>query len=150
MRAVVQRVSHAAVRVEDRTVSQIGPGLVVLVGVGNGDTEEDARLLARKVAHLRIFSDEASKMNRSVLDVGGSVLSVSQFTLYGDVRRGNRPGFVEAAPPEEARRLYEVFNGVLREASIPVKTGVFGTVMLVEIHNDGPVTIWLDTEVLRA
>jgi D-tyrosyl-tRNA(Tyr) deacylase len=149
MRAVVQRVSQAAVRVGDRKVAQVGQGLVVLIGVGNDDAEPDARLLARKVAHLRIFSDEAGKMNRSVLDVGGSVLSVSQFTLYGDLRRGNRPGFVEAAAPEKASRLYEVFNTALREAGIPVETGVFGTVMRVEIHNDGPVTIWLDTRVLR-
>jgi D-tyrosyl-tRNA(Tyr) deacylase len=150
MRAVVQRARRAAVRVEDRVVARIGPGVVVLVAVRNGDTEEEARLLARKIGNLRIFGDEAGKMNRSVHDVGGSVLSVSQFTLYGDVRRGNRPGFVEAAPPEEARRLYEVFNAALREAGIRVETGVFGTVMVVEIHNDGPVTIWLDTEALRA
>jgi D-tyrosyl-tRNA(Tyr) deacylase len=150
MRAVVQRVRQAAVRVEDRTVAQIGPGLVVLVAVRSGDTEDEARLLARKIGNLRIFADDEGKMNRSVLDVAGSVLSVSQFTLYGDLRRGNRPGFVEAAPPEEANRLYEVFNSTLREAGIPVETGVFGAAMLVEIHNDGPVTIWLDTEVLRS
>ncbi|MDR5684271.1 MAG: D-aminoacyl-tRNA deacylase [Armatimonadota bacterium] len=149
MRAVVQRVRRAAVWIEDRAVAQIGAGLVALVGVRQGDAEEDARLLARKTSRLRIFADDEGKMNRSVQDVGGSVLSVSQFTLYGDVRHGNRPGFVDAAGPEEAHHLYEVFNGALREAGIAVATGVFGAAMLVEIHNDGPVTILLDTEVLR-
>ncbi len=150
MRAVVQRVSRGAVRVGEALVAEIGRGLVVLVGVHVRDTEEDARWLARKVAQLRIFSDEAGKLNRSVLEVGGSVLSVSQFTLYGDVRRGNRPSFLEAAPPESARPLYEAFNDALRALGVPVRTGVFGEVMHVEIHNDGPVTILLDTAELRS
>ncbi len=149
MRALVQRVRRGAVWVDGRLVSEIGPGLVVLVGVRQGDTEDDARWLARKVAQLRVFADDQGKMNRSVLDVGGAVLSVSQFTLYGDARKGNRPSFVDAAPPERARSLYEVFNDALRAAGVPVATGQFGAVMLVEIHNDGPVTLWLDTEVLR-
>jgi D-tyrosyl-tRNA(Tyr) deacylase len=122
---------------------------VVLVGVRNGDTEEDARFLARKVAHLRIFPDEQGKLNRSVLETGGQVLSVSQFTLYGDCRKGNRPSFVDAAGPERALPVYEAFNQALASHGVPVRTGVFGAVMLVEIHNDGPVTIWLDTAELR-
>ncbi len=149
MRALVQRVRRGAVWVDGRLVSEIGPGLVVLVGVRHGDTEDDARWLARKVAQLRVFADDQGKMNRCVLEVGGAVLSVSQFTLYGDARKGNRPSFVDAAHPERARSLYEVFNEALRAAGVPVATGQFGAVMLVEIHNDGPVTLWLDTEVLR-
>lgn len=150
MRALVQRVRFGAVRVEGRTVAAVGPGLVVLVGVRDGDTEEDARFLARKVAHLRIFPDEQGKLNRSVLETGGEVLSVSQFTLYGDCRKGNRPSFVDAAGPERALPVYEAFNQALASHGVPVRTGVFGAVMLVEIHNDGPVTIWLDTAELRA
>ncbi|MDR7416560.1 MAG: D-aminoacyl-tRNA deacylase [Armatimonadota bacterium] len=150
MRAVVQRVSRGAVRIGEELVAEIGPGLVVLVGVHVRDTEEEARYLARKVAQLRVFPDEGGKLNRSVREVGGSVLSVSQFTLYGDVRRGNRPGFVEAAPPEVARGLYEVFNETLRAFGVPVRTGVFGAVMRVEILNEGPVTILLDTAELRS
>jgi D-tyrosyl-tRNA(Tyr) deacylase len=123
---------------------------VVLVGVHVQDTEEEARYLARKVAQLRVFPDEAGKLNRSVREVGGSVLSVSQFTLYGDVRKGNRPGFVLAASPEVARGLYEVFNETLRALGVPVRTGVFGAVMQVEIVNEGPVTLLLDTAELRA
>lgn len=150
MRALVQRVRFGAVRVEGRTVAEVGPGLVVLVGVRHGDTEEDAHFLARKVAHLRIFPDEQGKLNRSVLETGGEVLSVSQFTLYGDCRKGNRPSFVDAAGPERALPVYEAFNQALASHGVPVRTGVFGAVMLVEIHNDGPVTIWLDTAELRA
>ncbi len=149
MRALVQRVRRGAVWVGGRLLAEIGPGLVVLVGVRHEDTEEQARWLARKVAQLRVFADDLGKMNRSVLDVGGAVLSISQFTLYGDARKGNRPSFVDAAPPEHARRLYQVFNEELRAQGVPVATGEFGAVMLVEIHNDGPVTLWLDTEVLR-
>lgn len=130
-------------------MAEIGPGLVVLLGVRHGDTEEEAQFLARKVAHLRVFADEAGKLNRSVLDTGGEVLSVSQFTLYGDCRKGNRPSFVDAAAPEHARPLYEEFNRALAACGVPVRTGVFRSEMLVEIHNDGPVTIWLDTEELR-
>jgi D-tyrosyl-tRNA(Tyr) deacylase len=150
MRAVVQRVSRGAVRIGEELVAEIGPGLVVLVGVHVQDTEEEARYLARKVAQLRVFPDEAGKLNRSVREVGGSVLSVSQFTLYGDVRKGNRPGFVLAASPEVARGLYEVFNETLRALGVPVRTGVFGAVMQVEIVNEGPVTLLLDTAELRA
>lgn len=150
MRALVQRVRRGAVWVEGRLLSEVGQGLVVLLGVRHEDTEDDARWLARKVAQLRVFADPEGKMNRSVLDVGGGVLSVSQFTLYGDARKGNRPSFVDAAQPEHARRLYEVFNDALRAHGVPVATGQFGAVMLVEIHNDGPVTLWLDTEVLRS
>jgi D-tyrosyl-tRNA(Tyr) deacylase len=150
MRAVVQRVSRGAVRIGAELVAEIGPGLVVLVGVHVQDTEEEARYLARKVAQLRVFPDEAGKLNRSVREVGGSVLSVSQFTLYGDVRKGNRPGFVLAASPEVARGLYEVFNETLRALGVPVRTGVFGAVMQVEIVNEGPVTLLLDTAELRA
>ncbi len=131
-------------------MAEVGPGLVVLVGVRHGDTEEDAHFLARKVAHLRIFPDEQGKLNRSVLETGGEVLSVSQFTLYGDCRKGNRPSFVDAAGPERALPVYEAFNQALASHGVPVRTGVFGAVMLVEIHNDGPVTIWLDTAELRA
>lgn len=137
-------------RVEGRVVGEISRGLVVLLGVRTGDTEEDARFVARKIANLRIFSDEEGKMNRSLLDIAGAVLSVSQFTLYGDARKGNRPSFTEAAAPEEANRLYEAFNTTLAELGVPVRTGVFRAKMLVEIENDGPVTIWLDTEMLRS
>ena len=149
MRALVQRVRRGAVLVDGRTVAEIGPGLVVLLGVRSGDTEEEAHWLARKVAHLRIFPDPEGKLNRSVLEAGGEVLSVSQFTLYGDCRKGNRPSFVHAAPLEHARPLYEAFNRALADCGVPVRTGVFGAGMVVEIHNDGPVTIWLDTEELR-
>lgn len=149
MRALVQRVRRGAVRVDGRTVAEIGPGLVVLLGVRHDDTEEEARFLARKVANLRVFGDEEGKLNRSVLDARGEVLSVSQFTLYGDCRKGNRPSFVDAAPPDRARPLYEAFNRALADQGVPVRTGVFGAVMVVEIHNDGPVTVWLDTAELR-
>ncbi len=149
MRALVQRVRFGAVRVDGRTVAEVGPGLVVLLGVRTGDTEEHAQFLARKVAHLRVFPDEQGKLNRSVQEAGGEVLSVSQFTLYGDCRKGNRPSFVQAAPPDQALKLYEAFNRALGDHGLRVRTGVFGAVMLVEIHNDGPVTIWLDTEELR-
>ncbi|MCS7172152.1 MAG: D-aminoacyl-tRNA deacylase [Armatimonadetes bacterium] len=150
MRAVVQRVLRGAVQVREERIAEIGRGLVVLVGVHVQDTEEDARRLARKVAQLRIFPDEAGKLNRSVLEVGGSVLSISQFTLYGDVRKGNRPSFVLAAPPDVARRLYDAFNEALRALGVPVRTGMFGAVMQVEIFNDGPVTILVDTAELRS
>ncbi|MCL6554555.1 MAG: D-tyrosyl-tRNA(Tyr) deacylase [Firmicutes bacterium] len=146
MRAVVQRVRRAAVRVADQTVAAIGPGLCVLLGVSTADGPEQARALAHKVAHLRIFGDEQGKLNRSVLDVGGSVLVVSQFTLYGDTSRGRRPSFVRAAPPERAEPLCEHFVTALRDCGLPVATGRFRATMLVEIHNDGPVTLVLDTD----
>ncbi len=145
MRAVVQRVARAAVRVGDETVGAIGPGLVVLLGVARDDGREQVEALAQKIAHLRIFDDEVGKLNRSVIDAGGSVLVVSQFTLYGDTSRGRRPSFVHAAPPEQAEPLCDHFAARLRERGLHVATGRFRAMMLVEIHNDGPVTIILDT-----
>lgn len=148
MRAVVQRVSEASVRVEEQVVGAIGPGLLVLLGVGQGDREEDAEYLAEKTLHLRIFPDEAGQMNRSVLAVRGEILAVSQFTLLGDARRGRRPGFSEAAPPVEANRLYEYFVARLRPAGLRVATGVFRAMMDVALVNQGPVTILLDSRKL--
>jgi D-tyrosyl-tRNA(Tyr) deacylase len=145
MRAVVQRVTHAAVRVGDETVGAIDHGLAVLLGAARSDGPDQAEALAHRVAHLRIFDDEAGRLNRSVLDVGGSVLVVSQFTLYGDTSRGRRPSFVHAAPPEHAEPLCDAFVACLRALGLTVATGRFRTVMQVEIHNDGPVTIILDT-----
>ena len=150
MRAVVQRVSRARVTVIDRTnrewiSGEIGLGLLVLLGVGHEDTEADATYLAEKIAGLRIFEDVDGKMNRSVEDVGGSVLVVSQFTLYGDVRRGKRPSFDAAAPPEQARRLYEFFVEQIRAAGLRCETGRFQETMQVELVNEGPVTILLDS-----
>ncbi|MBI4480338.1 MAG: D-tyrosyl-tRNA(Tyr) deacylase [Acidobacteria bacterium] len=146
MRAVVQRVSRAAVRVEGKTVGEVGPGLMVLVGIAGSDTAESAATLAEKVATLRIFQDEAGKMNRSVGEIGGAVLAVSQFTLFGDVRKGRRPSFVAAAPPELAEPLYEKFLGALRGYGLHVASGVFRAMMEVELVNDGPVTILIDTD----
>ena len=145
MRAVVQRVARAAVRVGGEVVGSVERGLVVLVGVATGDGEEEARWMADKVASLRIFEDDAGKMNRAVADVGGGVLVVSQFTLLGDARKGNRPGFTAAAPPEAANALYERVCGLLRERGLRVATGIFRADMQVEIVNDGPVTILLDS-----
>jgi D-aminoacyl-tRNA deacylase len=145
MRAVVQRVSRARVTVQEWTSGEIGLGLLVLVGVGQGDTEADATYLAEKVAGLRVFEDDEGKMNRSVQDVGGSVLAVSQFTLYGDVRRGKRPSFDGAAPPGEARRLYELFVQRIQAAGLRCETGRFQEMMQVELVNEGPVTILLDS-----
>jgi D-aminoacyl-tRNA deacylase len=145
MRSVVQRVSRAAVRVDRRVVGEIGPGLLVLLGVAAGDGEEDARWSADKIAQLRIFEDAAGKMNRSVEEVGGGVLVVSQFTLLGDPRKGNRPSFVAAAAPEVANALYERVAVRLRERGLAVATGVFRATMEVELVNDGPVTLLLDS-----
>lgn len=145
MRAVVQRVSRAKVTINGWTAGEIGMGLLVLLGVGQADTEGDATYLAEKIAALRIFDDGDGKMNRSVLDVGGSVLAVSQFTLYGDVRRGKRPSFDAAAPPEPARRLYELFVERIRAAGLRCETGRFQEMMQVELVNEGPVTILLDS-----
>lgn len=145
MRAVVQRVSRAAVRVENEEVGVIGAGLLVLLGVARGDTSEDARLLAEKVAGLRIFDDADGKMNYSLQDVGGEVLAVSQFTLLGDARQGRRPSYSEAAPPEEANPLYRRFVDFLRSAGLTVAEGVFRAQMQVELVGDGPVTILLDS-----
>ncbi len=146
MRAVVQRVSRARVVVEGRVTGEIGAGLVVLVGVGRGDTAESAAYLAEKVVHLRIFDDDQGKMNRSLVDIGGAALVVSQFTLYGDARGQRRPSFVQAAPPEEGKRLYEEFVRALRALGVRVETGVFQARMEVELTNDGPVTILLDSD----
>ncbi|WP_075579839.1 MULTISPECIES: D-aminoacyl-tRNA deacylase [Acidaminococcus] len=145
MRAVVQRVSAASVTVEGRKVGTIGPGLLVLLGVARGDTEKDGEYLAEKLAGLRIFEDEEEKMNRSVAQIGGSILLVSQFTLYGDVRHGRRPSFTQAAPPEEANRLYEDLAQKLRDKGLTVETGQFQAHMEVSLVNDGPVTILLDS-----
>ena len=145
MRAVVQRVSRAKVTVNQWTSGEIGLGLLVLLGVGHDDSEADATYLADKIAGLRIFEDHDGKMNRSVQEVGGSVLAVSQFTLYGDVRRGKRPSFDAAAPPEHARRLYEFFVERIRAAGLRCETGRFQEMMQVELVNEGPVTILLDS-----
>jgi D-aminoacyl-tRNA deacylase len=145
MRAVVQRVSRARVTVNEWVSGEIGHGLLVLLGVGHGDTETDAIYLAEKIAGLRVFEDRDGKMNRNVQDAGGSVLAVSQFTLYGDVRRGKRPSFDGAAPPDEARRLYEFFVERVQALGLRCETGRFQEMMQVELANDGPVTILLDS-----
>jgi len=145
MRAVVQRVSRAQVAVNGEIAGEIGLGLLVLLGVGRDDTEADAIYLAEKIAGLRVFEDNAGKMNLSVQEVGGSVLAVSQFTLYGDVRRGKRPSFDAAAPPEKARQLYEFFVEQIRAAGLRCETGRFQEMMKVEMVNEGPVTILLDS-----
>lgn len=148
MRAVVQRVAEASVSVEGRTVARIGPGLLVLLGVAQGDGEPDAAYLADKVVHLRVFADEAGHMNRSVLEAGGALLVVSQFTLLGDARKGRRPGFTGAAPPEEAEALYRRFVEHARAAGVPVEEGVFRALMDVALVNQGPVTLLLDSRKL--
>ena len=145
MRAVVQRVKESRVEVKNRVVGQIGPGLLVLVGVGLDDTLKDCEYLAGKVSHLRIFSDEKGSMNLSLLDTGGAALVVSQFTLWGDCRKGRRPSFVKAAPPEPARDLYEHFVELLKQKGITVATGMFQEMMDVHLINDGPVTLMLDS-----
>lgn len=146
MRLVVQRVTNASVKVEEEITGAISEGYMVLVGVTHEDTEEDVFYLAEKLAHLRIFEDENGKMNRSLLDIKGSVLSVSQFTLYGDTRKGRRPNFMKAAKPDVANSLYECFNKTLREKGIHVETGRFGAMMDVSLTNSGPVTILMDSK----
>ena len=146
MRAVVQRVSAASVAVDGAIVGQIACGLLVLVGVTHGDGEREVEWLAEKLANLRIFEDQGGKMNASLLDAGGAALVVSQFTLYGDARKGNRPSFIDAARPEQAIPLYESVAAHLRARNIPVETGRFGAHMAVNLTNDGPVTIILDTK----
>jgi len=146
MRAVVQRVSRAKVTVEGRITGEIGAGLMVLLGVGREDSSAVAVSLAEKVANLRIFEDEQGKMNRSLLDVKGAALVVSQFTLYGDARGQRRPSFISAAPPEQAAALYEEFNKALRALGVTVATGIFQAMMSVELVNEGPVTILLDSD----
>jgi D-tyrosyl-tRNA(Tyr) deacylase len=147
MRAVIQRVRQGHVSVEGQTVGEIGPGLIILLGAGYGDGQTEADRLAEKIANLRIFADEEGKTNLSILDVGGEALVISQFTLYADCRKGRRPSFVHAAPPDVAAPLVGYFAGKLQQAGIRrVETGQFGAMMLVEIHNDGPFTIFLDSD----
>ncbi len=143
---MLQRVTQADCVVRGEVTGRIGTGLLVLLGVGPADTEEVAQTLAARLVRLRIFSDDAGRMNRSLSDVGGAVLSVSQFTLYADTRRGNRPGFTGAAPPEQARALYAAFNVALRALGTEVQEGVFGADMKISLTNDGPVTLVFDTE----
>jgi D-aminoacyl-tRNA deacylase len=144
MRALIQRVKSGKVTVDGQTVAEIARGLVILLGIGQADTAEQARFLAGKIASLRIFEDHEGKFNRSILDTGGAAIVVSQFTLYADTRKGRRPSFTEAAPPEVAAPLVDIFATFLRELGVPTRNGVFGAHMLVEIENDGPVTIWLE------
>ncbi|MFS0669007.1 D-aminoacyl-tRNA deacylase [Peribacillus frigoritolerans] len=146
MRVVLQRSKAAKVVVADQIIGQIDSGLVLLVGVTHGDTIDDAAYLAEKIVNLRIFEDENEKMNHSLLDVGGSILSVSQFTLYGDCRKGRRPNFMDAARPEEANELYEAFNEELRKKGVHTETGQFGAMMDVQLTNDGPVTLILESK----
>ena len=144
MRIVLQRARHAKVSVNDQAIAEIGLGVVLLVGIGPTDGEEQARYLAAKIVNLRIFEDQDGKINRSLLDVGGEAIVVSQFTLYADTRKGRRPSFTDAAAPQIAQPLVEQFAALLVERGVPTQTGEFGAHMLVEIANDGPVTIYLD------
>jgi len=146
MRACVQRVTRAKVEVEKQVVGEIALGLVVLLGVGENDSLEDVKYLANKISHLRIFPDDEGKMNRSLIDVHGEVLAISQFTLYADTRKGRRPSFVRAAKPDLGQELYESFVAALRESGISVATGIFQTDMQIELVNDGPVTIMMDSQ----
>ena len=146
MRVVLQRVSHASVTVEEKVIGQIQRGFLLLVGVTHDDAIEDMEYLVRKIVQMRIFEDEEGKLNRSIQDVGGEILSVSQFTLYADTKKGNRPSFSKAAPGDVALEMFEQFNGLLRDTGIPVETGQFGADMKVELLNDGPVTILLDSK----
>ena len=146
MRVVLQRVSHASVTVEEKVIGQIQRGFLLLVGVTHDDAIEDMEYLVRKIVQMRIFEDEEGKLNRSIQDVDGEILSVSQFTLYADTKKGNRPSFSNAAPGDVALKMFEQFNGLLRDTGIPVETGQFGADMKVELLNDGPVTILLDSK----
>jgi D-tyrosyl-tRNA(Tyr) deacylase len=145
MRAVIQRVSEASVEVSEKMVGEIGAGLLVLLAVARDDTQDDADYVAEKIANLRIFADDEGKMNRSLVDIGGAMLVVSQFTLYGDVRRGRRPSYSDAAEPEKANQLYEYFVERVRSMGVKAETGVFQAMMKVSLVNDGPVTILLDS-----
>ena len=146
MRAVIQRVSQAKVVVDDNTVGQINHGFMILLGVHEEDTQADVDYLVGKISKLRVFEDDQQKMNRSIIDVGGEILSISQFTLFADTKKGNRPSFVQAAKPDTAIPLYEAFNEGLRQAGIPVETGIFGADMKCHLVNDGPVTIIIDSQ----
>jgi len=148
MRLLLQRAARAEVRVEGRVVGSIGPGLVCLVGIGHADEEATVEALAGKMVDLRIFRDEEGKTNRSLIDIGGEVLAVSQFTLYADTRKGRRPSFLDAAPPETGERLYERFCAAVEGRGVRVARGIFGAEMEVELVNDGPMTIWLDSAAL--
>ncbi|GAA4424103.1 D-aminoacyl-tRNA deacylase [Bremerella cremea] len=145
MRGVVQRVSEAHVKVDGNIVGQIERGLMVLLGVAEGDTEADLKYLVEKTIHLRIFEDDEGKMNRSVIDIGGSILAISQFTLLGDARKGRRPSFITAARPEEANQMYQDYVRRIRDQGVPVETGIFQADMKVSLVNDGPVTLLLDS-----
>ena len=146
MRVVLQRVSHASVTVEEKVIGKIKRGFLLLVGVTHDDAKEDMEYLVRKIVQMRIFEDEEGKLNRCIQDIGGEILSVSQFTLYADTKKGNRPSFSKAAPGDVALKMFEQFNGLLRDTGIPVETGQFGADMKVELLNDGPVTILLDSK----
>lgn len=146
MRAVIQRVSQAKVVVDDNTVGQIGKGFMILLGVHEQDTQADVDYLVGKISKLRVFEDDQQKMNRSIMDVDGKILSISQSTLFADTKKGNRPSFVQAAKPDTAIPLYEAFNEGLRQAGIPVETGIFGADMKCHLVNDGPVTIIIDSQ----
>lgn len=149
MKALLQRVKHASVTIDNETVSEIGAGFLILLGVSKGDDEEDARLLAEKISKLRVFCDENGKMNRSVTDIGGELLVVSQFTLCANYAHGNRPDFLDAEAPARANALYEHFSALLREKGIPTAQGRFGADMQIALTNDGPVTILMESAVLR-
>ncbi|WP_248622018.1 D-aminoacyl-tRNA deacylase [Enterococcus cecorum] len=146
MRAVIQRVSQAKVVVDENTVGQINRGFMILLGVHEQDTQADVDYLVGKISKLRVFEDDQQKMNRSIMDVGGEILSISQFTLFADTKKGNRPSFVQAAKPDTAIPLYEAFNEGLRQAGIPIETGIFGADMKCHLVNDGPVTIIIDSQ----
>ena len=146
MRIVLQRVAHASVTVDEKVIGKIQRGFLLLVGVTHDDAMEDMEYLVRKIVQMRIFEDEEGKLNRSIQDIGGEILSVSQFTLYADTKKGNRPSFSKAAPGDVALKMFEQFNGLLRDTGIPVETGQFGADMKVELLNDGPVTILLDSK----
>ena len=146
MRVVLQRVAHASVKVDGEIIGKIQRGFLLLVGVTHDDAMEDMEYLVRKIVQMRIFEDEEGKLNRSIQDIGGEILSVSQFTLYADTKKGNRPSFSKAAPGDVALKMFEQFNGLLRDTGIPVETGQFGADMKVDLLNDGPVTILLDSK----
>ena len=150
MRIVLQRVSRASVKTDGNIVGEIGRGFLVLAGIGHDDTEQDYKFIAEKIVNLRVFEDEEGKMNRSLLETGGSLLIVSQFTLFADCRKGRRPSFINAAPPEKASADFEKFLTILKQYQTKVETGVFGAMMDVELVNDGPVTIILDSQELKS